>query len=62
MTYQAVGSLVDGAIAAEGNHHVIALVRGLAAELGGVPGRLRIDRIHLVAGLQCVQDQVAQTV
>ena len=33
---EAVGRLVDGAVAAEGHDDVVALVRGLAAQLGRV--------------------------
>ena len=59
---QAVGGFVDGAVAAERDDHVIALVRGLAAELGGVPARLGVDRVDLEAALQRVDDEVAQAV
>ena len=59
---QAVGGFVDGAVAAERDDHVIALVRGLAAELGGVPAGLGIDRVDLEAPLQRVDDEVAQAV
>ena len=59
---QPVGGFVDGAVAAEGDDHVIALVRGLAAQLGGVPARLGVDRVDLEAALQRVHDEVAQAV
>ena len=59
---QAVGGFVDGAVAAERDDHVIALVGGLAAQLGGVPARLGVDRVDLEAALQRVDDEVAQAV
>ncbi len=59
---QAVGGFVDGAVAAERDDHVVALVRGLAAQLGGVPARLGVDRVDLEAALQRVDDEVAQAV
>ncbi len=46
---QAVGGLVDGAVPAEGDHHVVALVGGLAAELGGVAAGLGVHGVHLEA-------------
>ena len=59
---QAVGGFVDGAVAAEGDDHVIALVGGLAAQLGGVAARLGVDGVDLEAALQRVDDEVAQAV
>ena len=59
---QAVGRFVDRAVAAEGDDHVIALVRGLAAELGRVAARLGVDRVDLEAALQRVDDEMAQAV
>ena len=59
---QAVGGFVDRAVAAEGDDDVVALVRGLAAELGRVAARLGVDRVDLEAALQRVDDEVAQAV
>ena len=59
---QAVGRFVDGAVAAEGDDHVVALVGGLAAELGGVAAGLGVYGVDLVAALQRVHDEVAQAV
>ena len=59
---QAVGGFVDGAVAAEGDDDVIALVRGLAAQLGRVAARLGVDGVDLEAALQRVDDEVAQAV
>ena len=59
---QAVGGFVDGPVAAEGDDHVIALVRGLAAQLGGVPAGLGVHGVDLEAALQRVDDEMAQAV
>ncbi len=59
---QAVGGFVDGAVAAERDDDVVALVRGLAAQLGRVAARLGVDRVDLEAALQRVDDEVAQAV
>ena len=59
---EAVGGLVDRAVPAEGDHHVVALAGCLAAELRRVPGALRVDRLDLVAALERVDDQVLQPV
>ena len=57
---QPVGDLVDGAVAAEGDDDVVALLRRLAAQLGRVAARLRVDRLDLVAAVQRGDDEVAQ--
>src|SRR3712207_8194473 len=49
---EAVGRLVDGAVAPEGHDHVVALVGGLAAELHRVRPLLGVDRLDLVARLR----------
>ena len=59
---QTVGGLVDRAVAAEGHDHVIALVRRLAAQLGGVTTGLGVDRVNLEPTLQGVDDEMAQAV
>ncbi len=59
---QPVGGFVDGAVAAERDDHVVALVGGLAAELGGVAARLGVDGVDVEAALQRVDDEVAQAV
>ena len=59
---QAVGRFVDGAVAAEGDDHVVALVGRLAAQLGGVAAGLGVDRVDLEAPLQRIDDEVAQPV
>ena len=46
---QPVGGLVDGAVAAERDDRVVALVGGLAAELGGVVATLGVDRVDDVS-------------
>ena len=60
--HEAVGGLVHGAVAAEGHDHVVALARGLAADLGGVAALLRVDRLDRVARSERVDHQVAQPV
>ena len=52
---QSVGGLVDGAVPTEGDDHVVALVGGLAAELGSVAAGLGVDGVHLEASLQGVR-------
>ena len=59
---QPVGGFVDGPVAAERHDDVIALVRRLATELGGVPARLGVHGVDLEAALQRVDDQVTQPV
>jgi hypothetical protein len=59
---EAVGGLVDGSVAAEGDDHVVALVGGLAAELGGVGLGLGVDGVDLVAALEGVDDEVLEAV
>jgi hypothetical protein len=59
---QPVGGLVDGAVAAERHHHVVALAGGLARDLRGVVALLGVDRLDRVARLERVDDQVAQPV
>ena len=59
---QAVGGLVDGAVAAERDDHVVALARGVASQLGRVIPRLRVDRVDLVGAAQRVDDEVLQAV
>ena len=59
---QAVGGFVDRAIAAERDDHVIALVRGLAAQLGRVAAGLGVDRVDLEPALQRIHDEMAQAV
>ena len=57
---EAVGDLVDRPVAAEGDDDVVALAGRLAAQLGGVAARLRVDRLDLVAPVQRGDDEVAQ--
>ncbi len=59
---QAVGGFVDGAVAAEGDDDVIALVRGLATQLGGVTAGLGVDGVDFEAALQGIDDEVTQAV
>ena len=59
---EAVRRLVDGPVAAEGDHDVVALARGLAAISVAWPRRLRLDRLDLVARGERVDDEVAQAV
>jgi hypothetical protein len=59
---QAVGGLVDGAVAAEGDDHVVALFGRLPRELGCVGLGLGVDRVDLVAPLEGVDDQVLEPV
>ncbi len=59
---QAVGGLVDGAVSAEGDDHVVALVGGLAAELGRMAAGLGVARVDLEAAAQGMDDEVAQAV
>ncbi len=59
---QAVGDLVDCAVAAEGDDHVIALVRGLPAQLGGVTLGLGVHGVDLEAALERVEHEMAQAV
>jgi hypothetical protein len=60
--HQPVGRLVDRAVAAEGDHHVVALARRLAADLRRVLALLGVDRLDRVARLERVDDQVAQPI
>ena len=59
---QPVGRLVQRAVAAEGDDHVVALVDRLADELGRVALALGVERGDLVAALERVDDEVAQPV
>ena len=59
---QAVGRLVDRAIAAEGDDHVVVLACRLPAQGGGVVARLRLHRLHLVAPAQRVHDEVLEPI
>ena len=59
---QAVGGLVDRAVAAERDDHVVALARGLADELDRVALALGVDRGDVVAALQRVDDEVLEPV
>ena len=57
---QPVRHLVDRAVAAEGDHDVVALERGVAAQLGRVPLALRVDGLDLVAALERVDDELLE--
>ena len=59
---QTVRRLVDGAVAAERNHYVVALASRLAPELGGVVAPVGVDRVDLVAAPQRVDDEVLEPV
>ena len=59
---QPVRGLVHGAVAAEGDHHVVALARRLAADPHRVAALLRVDRLHGVARAERVHDEVAKPV
>ena len=59
---EAVGDLVQGPVAAEGDDDVVAAVADLAADLGRVVLRLGGDRLDLVAALQRVDDEVLEPV
>ena len=59
---QAVGRLVDGAVPAERDDHVVALACRLAAQRGGVVARLGLDRLDLIAPAQRVYDEVLEAV
>jgi hypothetical protein len=59
---EAVRRLVDGAIAAERHHHVVALAGGVAAELGRVVSGLGVDRFDVIAAAQCVHHEVLEPV
>ena len=59
---EAVGDLVQGPVAAEGDDDVVAAVDRLAADLGRVVLRLGRDRLDLVAALERVDDQVLEPV
>jgi hypothetical protein len=57
---EAVGGLVDGAVAAERDDRVIALLGGLAADLGGVVAAFGVDRVDGVGAAQRRNDQVLE--
>ena len=59
---EAVGDLVQGPVAAEGDDEVVAAVARLAADLGRVVLRLGRDRLDLVAALERVDDEVLEPV
>ena len=59
---QAVRGLVDGAVAAERDDDVVALGRGLAAQLGRVVAALGVDGVDLVAALEGVDDEALEPV
>ena len=59
---QAVGGFVDGPVAAERDDDVVALVGGLAAQLGRVAAGLSVDRVYLEAALEGIHDEIAQPV
>ena len=59
---EAVGGLVDRAVAAEGDDDVVALRGGLAGQLGRVVLRLGVDRLDGVAALERVHDEVLEPV
>jgi hypothetical protein len=59
---QAVGRLVDRAVAAERDDDVVALAGRLARQRGGVVARLGVDRVNVVTPLQGVHHEVAQPV
>ena len=59
---QAVGGLVDRAVAAERDDDLVALLGGLADQLGRVPLALGVERGDVVAALERVDDERAQAV
>src|ERR1019366_1711660 len=59
---QAVGGLVDRAVAAEGDDDAVAVACGLAADLGGVTAGLGLDGLDPVARGEGVDDEVAQAI
>jgi hypothetical protein len=59
---QAVDHLVDRPVAAERHDDVVALARGLAAELGRMALALGVDRLDLVAALERVDHEALQAV
>src|SRR4051794_6594998 len=59
---ESVGGLVDRPVAAERDHDVVALVRGLAAQLDRVPLGLGVDGLHVVAALQRIDHEVLHAV
>ena len=59
---EAVGDLVQRAVAAEGDDDVVAAVAGLAADLDRVVLRLGVDRLDVVAALERVDDEVLEPV
>ena len=59
---EAVGDLVQRAVAAEGDDDVVAALAGLAADLDRVVLRLGVDRLDVVAALKRVDDQVLEPV
>src|SRR5207248_5793346 len=59
---QPVRGLVDRAVAAEGDHDLVARVGRFAGQLGRVRLGLRVDRVDLVAALERVYDEVLEPV
>ncbi len=59
---EAVGNLVQGAVAAEGDDDVVSVIAYLAADLSGVVLRLGGDGLDLVTALQRIDDQVLEPV
>ena len=59
---EAVGDLVQGPVAAEGDDDVVTALAGLAADLDRVVRRLGRHCLDLVAGLKRVDDQVLEPV
>jgi hypothetical protein len=57
-----VGDLVDRAVAAERDHDVERLAERGGDQLGRVPAVLGVDRLDVVATLECVDDQVLEPV
>jgi hypothetical protein len=55
-----VGGLVDGAVAAERGHYVVALVGGRRTQLGRVSLAPRVDGLDLEAPLERVDDQLLE--
>ena len=57
-----VGRFVDGAVAPEGHDDVVALARGLAAQLGRVIAGLGVDRVDVITAPQRVDDQILEPI
>src|SRR6185312_7647677 len=52
----------DRSVATERHHHVVALRRGLAAQLGGVVAGLGVHGVDVIAPAQGVDDEILQAV